>query len=306
MKFAGHTNSTGTSRVLLTLATGMLLGLTGCLSLVTHSRAVTKTVLAQNVMDATLEQLNGQLEAQYAAIQTINATVSITASTGGEHQGEVKEYPASTGYILFRKPSDLTTLMLLPVFRSMALDMVSDGKNFKLLIPPQNKAITGEDHEVATPSKNGLENLRPYIIRDALLIPPVQGDEFVSKTENARILPPAPGKKVSTEEPDYDLTVTRHKSGIEEETIRVIHIGRVNLKPYEQDVYDTSGRLVTVVTYDKYRTTDGIDFPMSIVVKRPRDEYSLQIDITKLVLNQKLDDEQFVLKFPEGMTITKM
>lgn len=306
MKFGQHANSSLIRRVGLALAMAMPVGLTGCLSLTVHSHSVTRTVLVTDVQDATLEQLNGQLEAQYKSIQTINAKVEIQASVGGGHQGEVKEYPSFTGFILFRKPSDLRTLMQVPVFKSLALDMVSDGKNFKLLIPTQKKAIEGEDHEVATPSKNGLENLRPYLIRDALLIPSVQGDEFVSKTENARILPPAPGKKVSTEEPDYDLTVTRHKTGIEEETVRVIHISRVTLKPYEQDVYDSLGRFVTKVTYDKYQKVNGIDFPMSILVERPREEYSLKIDITNLVLNQSVDDESFVLKFPEGMVVTKM
>jgi len=310
MKFAGHINSTRIRRVPgligLVLITGMSVVLTGCASLLTHSRAVNKTVLAANVLDATLEQLNGELEKQYGAIQSVNATVSIAASTGGEHQGEVKDYPAFSGYILFRKPSDLRTLMLAPIVKTRAVDMVSDGKNFKLLIPTQKKAIEGEDHEVATPSKNGLENLRPYIIRDAMLVPPVQADESVSKTENARILPPAPGKKFSTEEPDYDLTVTRSKQGNELQTVRVIHISRVTLKPYEQDVYDAAGRLVTIVTYDKYQKSGDVDFPMRIEIKRPLDEYSLKIEITKLVLNQTLDDEQFVLTFPEGMIVTKM
>jgi outer membrane lipoprotein-sorting protein len=306
MKFAHCINSTVSRRFALTLATAATVALTGCLSVLTRNRAVTKTVLASNVLDATLEQLNSQLDTQYKAIQTINATVEIQASVGGGHQGEVKDYPAFTGYILFRKPSDLRTLMLAPIVKTRAVDMVSDGKNFKLLIPTQKKAIEGEDHEVGTPSKNGLENLRPYIIRDALLIPPVSPEESVSKTENERILPPAPGKKFSTEEPDYDLTVTRRKQANELETVRVIHISRVTLKPYEQDVYDGKGRLVTIVTYDRYQKNGDVDFPMSILITRPLDEYSLHIDITKLFLNQKLDDEQFVLTFPEGMAVTKM
>ena len=278
------------------------MALTGC----TTIRSVNKTVRAPNVLDATLEQLNGQIAARYEAIQTINAAVDIKASTGGEHQGEVTEYPAFAGYILLRKPSDMRVFMLVPVVRSLALDMVSDGKDFKLLIPPKNKAIVGLDKEVTTPSKNGLENLRPYIIRDALLIPPVLSDELVGKTEGARILPAAKGKKETTEEPDYDLTVTRVKSGRELQTIRVIHISRVTLKPYEQDIYDATGRKVTIVTYDKYQKFGDIEFPMSILITRPLDEYSLNIVVTKLTLNQKLDDESFALKIPEGISVQTM
>ncbi len=278
------------------------LALTGC----TTIRSVNKVVRAPNVLDASLEQLNHQIATDYAAVQTINAAVDIKASVGGAHQGEVKEYPSFAGYILLRKPMDMRVFMLVPVVRSLALDMVSDGKDFKLLIPSKNKAIVGDDKEVEAPSKNGLDNLRPYIIRDAILIPPVLPDESVSKTEDYRVLPPARGRKEATEEPDYDLTVTRRKTGNELQTVRVIHVSRVTLRPYEQDVYDQLGRKVTVVTYDKYKQFGDIYFPMSILITRPLDEYSLQIDVTKLTLNEKLDDEQFVLKFPDGMTVTKM
>ena len=257
-------------------------------------------------MDSTLAQLNSSLAAQYQAVQSISATVDIKVVTGGQHSGEVKEIPTFTGYILMRKPADLRVLMQLPVVRSLALDMVTNGNNFKLLIPPKNKAYTGEDHEVETPSKNGLENLRPYIIRDALLVPPLAPGEIEAETQGSRILPPAKGKKEATEEPDYDVTVVRPKQGNEAETVRVIHIGRVTLKPYEQDVYDHSGRLVTVVTYDKYQKSSGVVFPTVITVTRPLDEYSLRITVNKLTLNQTMDDEQFVLKIPDNIPVTKM
>jgi outer membrane lipoprotein-sorting protein len=45
---------------------------------------------------------------------------------------------------------------------------------------------------------------------------------------------------------------------------------------------------------------------MSILIRRPVKELTLQIEITKLVPNQQLDDEQFTLKFPEGMTVKNM
>jgi hypothetical protein len=313
MKALIQTNSTGLRllpvlRRVLTVAVvaGASLSLTGCLSLTIHRRAVSKTVRAPIVMDATLEQLNQRIADQYAVVETLNAAVDIKASVGGSAVGEVKEYPAFAGYILLRKPANLRVFMLVPVVRSLALDMVSDGKDFKLLIPPKTKAIVGSDHEVEMPSKNGLENLRPYIIRDALLVPPVLPDEFVTLTQDSRILPAVPGRNELTEEPDYDLTVSRTKSGNEMETVRVIHIGRATLKPYEQDVYDHAGRLVTKVTYDKYQKFGDLSFPTTILISRPIDQYTLQINVNKLTLNQQLDDEQFVLKIPENVPITKM
>jgi outer membrane lipoprotein-sorting protein len=285
--------------------TAAAISLSGCNLLAVRRHAVARTVRITEVLTATLEQLNDQIAKDYAAIQTINASVDIKATSGGEHQGEVKELPTFAGYILLRKPSDLRVLMLLPLVRSKALDMVSDGKTFRLVSPPEKMAREGSE-EVTTPSKKGLENLRPNIIRNALLVPPLQDDELVSLTQNARILPPAPGKKESTEEPDYDLTVTRKKSGNELQTIRVIHISRVTLKPYEQDIYDPDGRIATIVTYDKYQKYGDIPFPGTILITRPIDEYSLRIDITKLTFNEKMDDEEFVLPIPDNIPVTKM
>ena len=282
------------------------LSLTGCLSLTIHRRSVNKTVKASMILDATVQQLNDRIAEQFTAVKTLNAAIDIKASVGGASVGEVKEYPEFSGYILMRKPDDLRVFMLVPVVRSLALDMVSDGKDFKLLIPPKNKGITGSDHEVSAPSKNGLENLRPYIIRDALLVPPVLPDELVTLTQDSRILPAAHGKKELTEEPDYDLEVSRKQTGNVLETVRVVHISRVTLQPYQQDVYDHAGRLVTMVTYSNYKKFGDIDIPMSILISRPIDQYTLQITVNKLTVNQPLDDEQFVLKIPDNIPIQKM
>ena len=277
--------------------------LTGCYS--ARVRTVGHVVVIQKVLDATLEQLLSQLAQQDTAIQTLSASVDFTATTGGQHEGQVKENPTFAGYILLRRPADMHVIMLAPVFRSRALEMVSDGKQFKLFIPSRNKAVVGAD-EFTQSGKNGLENLRPYIVRDALLIPTANADEFVSLTKDSRILPPAAGKKDSTEEPDYDVTILRHRQDRVLETVRVIHFGRVTLKPYRQDIYDHDGRIVTTVRYDKYQKFGDVTYPTSILISRPLDEYTLRLDISKLTINQKLDDEQFVLKFPEGVPITTM
>jgi hypothetical protein len=313
MKALIQTNSTGLSlraaarRATTVAAVAVVtLAATGCQQLAIHKIAVDKTVLASHVLDATLEQLNSQLGAQYAAVKTLNAKVSIKVATGGKSEGEVHEViPTFSGFILLRKPSDLRTILQVPIVGSMGLDMLSDGKTFKLVVPPKKIAREGSD-ELTTVSAKGFENLRPSVIRDALLVAPVGEDEFVSETQNSRILPPAKGKKESTEEPDYDLTVTRRKAGNELQTIRVVHISRVTLKPYEQDFYDTTGHLVEIVTYDKYQKFGEIDYPMSIHIEMPIYEYSLQIDIGKLTLNEPMDDESFKSFDFQGIPVQKM
>jgi outer membrane lipoprotein-sorting protein len=286
------------------LALLVMLPLTGCI----RTHAVDQTIVPARLMNATLEQLVAQMNERFAAVQTLNATVDITATTGGRHEGQVKEIPSSSGYIFLRKPLDLRVLMLVPVFRSRAIDMVSDGKTFKLLMTVPATPARGIEgaEELTKPSKNGLENLRPSVIRDSLLVPAVQPDEYMDLTESSRLTVPVYGKKARIEEPDYDVVFLINRSDHVLERVRVVHISRVTLLPYQQDIYDHSGHIVTVVTYDKYQKFGEVDFPTSILITRPVDEYTLKIDISKLVINGKLDDEQFQLKFPDGLAIRKM
>jgi outer membrane lipoprotein-sorting protein len=276
--------------------------LTGCL---THIRAVPKTRPAEVVISATLDQLLSEVETRFNAIQTINATVEIVASEGGARQGQIKEFPSFSGYIFLRKPEDLRVLMRVPLLGSQALDMVSDGKTWKLWIPPKKIAMTG-NNEAAESSQHGLESLRPKVIFDSLLVRGLSPDQVVDLTQDSRVLPDPKDKKQLIEEPDYELTILQPPQGRIAHTLRVIHIGRSTLLPYQQDIYDQNGHVVTQAFYSNYQTFGDIQFPMKIDIKRPQDQYGLAITITKLTLNQKLEDDQFELKFPEGVQVKTM
>jgi outer membrane lipoprotein-sorting protein len=292
-------------RIRQALAVGLVTlapALTGCL---THIRAVPKTRPAEVVISATLDQLLSQVETRFNAIQTINATVAIVASEGGARQGQIKEFPSFSGYIFLRKPEDLRVLMRLPVLGSQALDMVSDGKTWKLWIPPKKVAMTGTS-EVADSSQHGLESLRPKVIFDSLLVRGLSPDQVVDLTQDSRVLPDPKDKKQLIEEPDYELTVLEPPEGKIAHTLRVIHIGRSTLLPYQQDIYDQNGHVVTQAFYSNYQNFGDIQFPMKIEIKRPQDQYGLTITITKLTLNQKLEDDQFEVKFPEGVPVKTM
>jgi outer membrane lipoprotein-sorting protein len=276
--------------------------LTGCL---THIRAVPKTRPAEVVMSATLDQLLSHVDARFNEIQSLNASVEIVASEGGARQGQIKEFPSFSGYIFLRKPEDLRVLMRVPFLGSVGLDMVSDGKTWKLWIPRQQKAMTGTG-DTPDPSQHGLESLRPKVIFDSLLVRGLGPDQVVDLTQDSRILPDPKDKKQLVEEPDYELTILEPPQGNIAHTLRVIHIGRSTLLPYQQDIYDQNGHVVTQAFYSNYQSFGDIQFPMKIEIKRPQDQYDLAITITKLTLNQKLDDDQFELKFPEGVAVKTM
>ena len=280
---------------------GLTLPVTGCVS---RTHLVRKVQRAPIVQSTSLDGLVRGIDQRYDEIQTMNLTVEISASTGGGETGQVKEYPAFSGYIFMRKPADLRVLLLVPVLRSKALDMVSDGKTFKLLIPPRNKAIVGAN-EVTAPSKNGLENLRPYVFLESMLIRGPREDEIVSRTQDVRVIESA-DKKDLVELPDYDLQILGKPDGQIARTDRVLHISRDNLLPYQQEIYDAAGHIVTRANYSNYQSYGAVHFPAKIVIERPLDQYTLTLTLTKAVFNEKLEEDQFELKIPETVPVQQM
>ncbi len=283
----------------------MVAGLTGCFS---TTRIVQKTQAPDMYRTASVETLEKELGDRDAQLKTLNAQVLITASTGGAKEGKVTEYTSFKGYIFVRRPDDLRVIMLLPVLGSRALDMVSDGKTFTLVHATGGHGdvwMTGSN-TVTEPSKNGLENLRPPVFLDSLLVPAVSKDEFVTLTESTRVMQPESRRHDAVEEPDYDLTVLKMRSGNVMMRERVIHISRVSMLPFEQDVYDEKGRIVTRALYENYQPHGDMSFPGLITIQRPIDEYSLKIEVTKLTLNEPFDEDQFELKIPAGVTVKSM
>jgi outer membrane lipoprotein-sorting protein len=288
-----------------TVAAGLLSmvpALTGCL---THTRIVPRTHLAEMVIGTSLDQLVRQVNTQYDAIHTFKATVEIAATTGGSLQGHVTEYPSFSGYIFMRKPEDMRVLLLVPVLRNQAMDMVSDGKTWKLWIPPRNRAMDGTS-QVTAPSKNGFENLRPAVFFNSLFIRGMGPNELASLTTDIRIIQDPKKKKDLIEEPDYQLQILSQPQGQTVHTQRVIHISRTDLEPFQQDIYDADGKIETQAVYSNYQKYGDISFPSKIVITRPLDQYSLTVTITKLTLNQPMDNDQFEMKIPDNVPIQHM
>ena len=279
-----------------------LVGLTGCFSSV---RQVARVQTVGTYKTSTVQELEAGISTRDAAIRTLNASVLVTASTGGDKEGKVKTYTAFRGYIFVQKPRDLRVILQLPVIRSKAMDMVSDGKTFTLVIPPKSRAIVGTS-EVTKPSKNGLENLRPAVFLDSLLIPALATDEYVALTKSTHVLEPAKGRKAEIDEPDYILAVYKVTSDHLLRQERMVHISRTTLLPYQQDVFDAQGQIVTQATYGNYAPVGDTQFPRLITITRPLDEYSLRIEITKLTLNETFPPDQFDLKIPPDVKVEHM
>ncbi len=291
-------------KALAVLCISLAPALTGCL---VHHYSVPKTRPADVILNADLDQLVNQVDARYNQIQTMTATVEVQATVGGSHNGKATDYPALSGYIFVRKPEDIRVLLKVPVLGSTALDMVSDGKQWKLWSPAKTPPLAMEGtNEVTNPSPNPLENLRPSVFFDSLLVRAVLPSEIIVPTSDIRVLENPKKKKDLIEEPDYDIEVLTQPQGQIAHTLRVVHISRADLLPYQQDLYDSQGRVVTRAFYSDYQKFGDIPFPTHILIRRPLDQLSLSITVTKITFNQTLDNDQFELVIPPNIPIKKM
>ena len=276
--------------------------LTGCL---VHTHTVLKTRPPEIVLSTSLDHLLDQVNQRYNAVQSMTSAVTMYACTGGASTGEVKCVNFS-GFIVVSNPDSIEVLLKLPVISSDAMDMVSDGKTFKMLIPPKECAITGSD-VVTNSTQTGMYALRPGVILDSLLIHGLEDDQDVAMTQDSRTLPDPKTRKDVIEEPDYNLEFLSQSKGHVANTLRVIHIGRSTLLPYQQDIYNADGKVATQATYSNYQKFGDINFPKKIVISRPLDELTLTITITKATFNQKLPDDQFNLVIsPTTAHVTNM
>jgi hypothetical protein len=108
------------------------------------------------------------------------------------------------------------------------------------------------------------------------------------------------------EEPDYDLEFLSRPQSNVAQTLRVLHISRINLLPYRQDIYNQDGKIATTALYSNYQQYGTISFPSKIIIQRPLDELGLTITVTKATFNQKLAADAFDLAYPATYAVQNM
>jgi len=250
--------------------------------------------------NATKQDLIGSINSQASKVQSMQATVDIDTAVGGAKKGRVTEYEQIRGFVLARKPEMLRMIGLFPIVRNRAFDMVSDGHDFKLWIPTKNRFVVGRNDVISPNPSQPLENLRPQIIYDALLLHEIGAGETAILENGTETVTDEKGHK--SEQPDYVIDVIR-SHGNDSWLSRKIIFSRTDLHPNRQLIYDELGTLVTDARYTDYKDYDGLNFPSKIEIKRPEEEYDITLTILKPGLNQPLTDDKFVLEQPAGAQV---
>src|SRR5579863_897122 len=183
------------------------------------------------LLNAAKDDLTTRIRNLFEPIRSFTSTFDMTPSLGSVYKGEISEFPAVRGYVLFRKPDDIRIIGLDPVIHTRAFDMVSMGQEFRVSLPSKNRFIQGRN-DAPTESKNKIENLRPAAFLHAMLI-----------------FPPDPATEVAVLEDDTDedhafyvlLILSKDPLRLD----RAIYFDRLTLQILRQKAFDQNGLTVS-------------------------------------------------------------
>jgi hypothetical protein len=71
-------------------------------------------------------------------------------------------------------------------------------------------------------------------------------------------------------------------------------------------MFDSHGNPATDANYQVFKDFDGVSFPSYIDIKRPQEEYDIQLIMVKLTINQPITEDQFALQQPPGSQLVDL
>ncbi|HXJ07276.1 MAG TPA: hypothetical protein VNH65_19410 [Candidatus Acidoferrum sp.] len=254
--------------------------------------------------DATREELIEKYNLIAKGVNSVNATVELTSTTGSRYSGVIEEYHEVKAFLLAQRPAYIRIIGQAPVIGKTVFDMASDAESFQVSIPSKNKFLVGAVAMERTSSKP-IENLRPQHLLDALLWTEIRKEEAVLfeefNDERARY---------------YVLTVLR--GGYRTEVLRKVWFDRADLQVARLEEFGPKGILLSDVHYSDWEPvisnqqqpsatpSEIMFFPRAIRIERPHDDYRLDLQVTKLQLNEVIPADRFKLGQPAGSELVRV
>ncbi|MFN8009235.1 MAG: DUF4292 domain-containing protein [Terriglobia bacterium] len=261
-----------------------------------HVRKLSPNEQPLPAKSASLNELVEQINVFAESTNSLKLNVIYQLSGGSGKKGEIADYRETEGFILLKKPGYIRLIGL--AFKVTVFDMVSDGKEFHIYVPPKNKFIVGLNEQPIKPRNDIPVNLRPQHLFSALMVAPLQTD---SEQERLNLEEDQEGNRNF-----YIVTLSKELGNRLLATERKIWIDRFDLRLVRQKYYDSQGRIRTDVIFNNFQKFEGKDYPSVIDFHRPQEQYSLRIKVSKATINPSLKDDQFVLQQPQGSELVDL
>ena len=257
------------------------------------------------VRDATREELLDKYNEIARAVKSVNATVELKPTAGSKYSGVIEEYHEVKAFLLAQRPASIRMIGQAPVVGTTVFDMASDGETFRVYIPSKTKFIVGSV-ALERSSDKPIENLRPQHLLEALLWPEIRKEESVLFEE------------FNDETARYYI-LTELRGGYRTEILRKVWFNRADLQVSRLQSFGPKGVLLSDVHVSDWQplvsdqeihasaAPGGLTaFPREIHIDRPHDDYRLDLQITKLSLNEPLPPDRFKLDQPPDTELVRV
>jgi hypothetical protein len=305
---------------------------TGC-GLFGASKRVQVPQLLTPLAEANKSQLINEIN-RLAALNSIHGSVDIQfEDTSFADAGIAEKYRQADGTVTLQRPGKVYLIVKVPFIATDIAQMTSDGSSFRVavlqgddkyrrFVKGTNSAIyeklvvNGQSSQTDKTRKkvfsekdtvSALSNLRPQHLTDALLITPVDTNQFIytqseSFMEEADTRPQAK-KNVRIVRGYYVLDEITKPNGSETQTLRRFWFDRVGgIRLARLQTFNDRSQLVTEVAYwneKPFGENAQIKLPSRIEVTRPYDQYKLSITYQappSVDINREYPPEAFVLE----------
>jgi hypothetical protein len=226
-------------------------------------------------------------------LESFLARVNMSPSTLSKEV--ITDYATISGYLVFQQPDRIRLMGQDPILNTTIFDMTSAGREFRLYIPNRKEFIVG-NNDAPPASKNPLENLRPNALLTAVLI-----------------APPNPEKEIVLLEDDsgsskaiYILLIIG-RNDEKYRLLRNIYFDRYTLDIARQKTFDVSGHITSETEYANWKRYGRVSFPSDIDIKRPQENYEVQLNVVGLKANSAdITPDKFLLDQPSGTRLHRL
>jgi hypothetical protein len=247
------------------------------------------------LLTATKEELIQRIRAVSDPIQSFIMRADLSPTIINRSEKAATDYATIGAYLLFRRPDALRVVGQDPVLETTIFDMASIGNEFHLYLPRKKRFVVGTNDSPST-SENKLENLRPTAFLSALMINPPDPATEVTLLED----------DTSEDKAVYILLIVR-KNQDQLWLARNIYFDRYTLDISRQKTFDAAGHILSETRYSDWMNYDGHAFPSFIDIRRPEDNYEVQLNVSTLRINAAdVTAEKFVLTQPPGSDLQQL
>lgn len=257
----------------------MLVITTGCVTARQIDGGVKSVDSGREKKDASIDELLKLLESKYQEIDTIKALVNIQIDSNPPIPLKSLE-----GELIYARPSDLRIKGFDPFFPRPIFDFIARGEDFQFRSGKDGRILEGNINELLSTSI--IEG--PIKFTDLLDVMGAVGTPFIDPSLIT----------VLEKNDDYFILYIIVMHGGKGKLDKKIWIDRVDRQVKKEEIFDLSGSKRMIISFDDYRSIEGVDRPYSISAER--DSIKISLRFREIKINPQLDLEDFNLKKVNG------